>query len=86
MIEYSTASDLVKKNIALEADDDALIEGSCLIKSCTLSTSDLPSTIIPPCGLSFISFSSLDGISSKGFPSLHPLTAKSFPLLYLFLY
>ena len=85
MLEYSIASDLVKKYVVLEADDDALIEGSCLIKSCTLSTSDLPSTIIPR-GLSFISFSSLDGIFPKGFPSLLPFTAKSFPLKYLFLH
>ena len=45
------------------ADDDALIEGSCLMRSCTFSTSDFWSCTIP-LGLSFISCTSLDGISS----------------------
>ena len=45
------------------ADDDALIEGSCLMRSWTFSTSDFWSCTIP-LGLSFISCMSLDGISS----------------------
>ena len=56
-------------NDFLEVDEEALIDGSCLIKSCTLATSDLSSCIIPR-GLSFINSSFLlDGISPYGFPS-----------------
>ena len=47
----------------IAADDDALIEGSCLMRSWTFSTSDFWSCTIP-LGLSFISCTSLDGISS----------------------
>lgn len=56
------ANDLGIKNECVEADDEALIEGSCLIKSCTFATSDLSSFMIPG-SLSFTNCSSLDGIS-----------------------